>query len=167
MEERKHLLAYVEQVFMVFGISIVALSAICVVAGEEAREISTMFALGAEGIPLSTLGQYLLSSLCITALRFVFFTDALIRRWTLAARTAGMLVAVTVLTGGLAYLFGWFPVNEPICWVAFLVSFGVCFITAAVFSAKKERAENRQLENALRRMKEKQGCRTEENRGKS
>ena len=35
MEERKHLLAYVEQVFMVFGISIVALSAICVVAGEE------------------------------------------------------------------------------------------------------------------------------------
>ena len=80
MEERKHLLAYVEQVFMVFGISIVALSAICVVAGEEAREISTMFALGAEGIPLNTLGQYLLSSVCITALRFVFFTDALIRR---------------------------------------------------------------------------------------
>lgn len=154
MEERKHLLTYVEQVFMVFGISISVLSAICAVVGEEAREISTMFALGTEGIPLSTMGQYLLSAVGITVLRFVFFTDVLIRRWTLAARTVGMLGTVTVLTGGMAYLFGWFPVNDPVCWVAFLVSFGACFVTAAIFSGKREQAENRQLETALRRIKE-------------
>ena len=70
MEERKHLLTYVEQVFMILGISLLAVTLICAAVGEEAREYSTMFALGAEGIPIHTIGEYLLSSVCITTLRF-------------------------------------------------------------------------------------------------
>ena len=154
MEERKHLLTYVEQVFMILGISLLAVTLICAAVGEEVREYSTMFALGAEGIPIHTIGEYLLSSVCITTLRFVFFTDTFIKRWSLAGRTAGMLGAVTVLSGGLAYLFGWFPVDGPKCWVAFFISFGICFLSSAALSVRREQAENRRLEAALRRMKE-------------
>lgn len=154
MEERKHLLTYVEQVFMVLGISLLVVAVTCAIVGEEARQYSTMFALGSAGIPVNTVLEYLLSSVCITALRFVFFTDTLIKRWSVAGRTIGMLGAVIVLIGVLAYVFGWFPVDDPKCWLAFLVSFGVCFLFSAVVSVKKERSENQQLERALRQMKE-------------
>lgn len=154
MEERKHLLMYVEQVFMILGISLLVTTATCAIVGEEAREYSTMFALGSGGIPVNTVWEYLLSSVCVTALRFVFFTDALIKRWSVAARTIGMVGVVIVLVGVLAYVFGWFPVDDPKCWLACLVSFGVCFALSAVLSVKKEQMENRQLEAALRQMKE-------------
>ena len=65
-----------------------------------------------------------------------------------------MAGAVTALTGGLAYLFGWFPVNDPKCWVAFFISFGICLLISALLSIKKEQMENRQLEEALRKVKE-------------
>lgn len=154
MEERKHLLTYVEQVFMVLGISLLVVAVTCAIVGEEAQQYSTMFALGSVGIPVNTVLEYLMSSVCITALRFVFFTDTLIKRWSVAGRTIGMLGAVIVLIGVLAYMFGWFPVDDPKCWLAFLVSFGVCFLFSAVVSVKKERLENQQLERALRQMKE-------------
>lgn len=156
MEERKHLLMYVEQVFMILGVSLLVIAVTCAIVGEEAQEYSTMFVLGSGGIPVNTVWEYLLSSVCVTALRFVFFTDALIKRWSVAGRTIGMVGAVIVLVGVLAYVFGWFPVDDPQCWLACLVSFGVCFTLSAVLSVKKERLENRQLEAALRQMKEKE-----------
>lgn len=154
MEERKHFLTYLEQVFMILGISLLVVTVISAVLGEKAQGYSTMFALGSEGIPLNTVLEYLLSSLCVTALRFVFFTDTLIKRWSMAGRIIGMLAAVIVLVGVYAYVFGWFPVDDPKSWLAFMISFGVCFAISAVLSVRKERMENRQLERALQRMKE-------------
>ena len=154
MGEKKNFLTYVEQVFMILGVSLLVITGICAILGEESQGYSTMFALGSEGIPINTVMEYLLSSVCITALRFVFFTDALIKRWTTAGRTIAMVAAVIILVGVFAYAFGWFPVDDPKCWMAFLVSFGICFVLSAVLSVKKERLENQQLERALQQMKE-------------
>lgn len=154
MEEKKNLLMYVEQVFMILGASLLVVTGICAIIGEEAQGYSTMFALGSGGIPVNTVWEYLLSSICVTTLRFVFFTDVLIKNWSVAGRTIGMLGAVIVLVGVLAYVFGWFPVDDPKCWLAFLVSFGISFVVSAALSVKKEKLENRQLERALRQMKE-------------
>ncbi len=153
MEERKHLLTYVEQVFQVMGISLLVIATVCAIVGEESQEYSTMFSLGGAGIPINTVWEFLLSSVCITALRFVFFTDTLIKRWSITGRTIAMVGTVIVLSGVFAYSFGWFPVDNPMCWAAFFVSFGICFLVSAVLSAKREQTENRQLERALRQMK--------------
>ena len=64
MEERKHLLDYLTQVFTIFGITILAISIICTLLGEAAAGESTMFRLGSGGIPVETVFQYLLFS-CI------------------------------------------------------------------------------------------------------
>lgn len=76
MEEKKHLLHYLEQVFVIFGVSILIVEVICRIFGEEARQYSTMFELGNAGVPFHTVLEYLLSSICITALRFVFYRCA-------------------------------------------------------------------------------------------
>ena len=113
-----------------------------------------MFAMGSRGIPMNTVFQYLLSSVCVVLLRILFFSDIWLKKMGVAKRTVSMCVSVIVLVGMFAWLFGWFPVDEPGCWLSFLVSFGICFAVSAAASVWKERMENRQLACGLEKLKE-------------
>lgn len=154
MEERKHILDYLAQIILIFGITLLVITVICFLVGEDAREYSTMFALGSKGIPINTIWQYLLSSACIAGLRFLFFTDAVFKKMSITKRTIGMVISVIALIGVFAYGFGWFPVNEPKCWIIFLVCFGICFVTSAAVSIWKENTDNKQLSDGLKNLKE-------------
>lgn len=157
MREKKNILDYMAQTMIGFGASMLALTCFCCLAGEEAQGYSSMFALGKEGIPLNTVLQFLLNSVCITVIRFLFFSDRVIRKVSIAKRTIGMLAVVIVLIGVFAYLFGWFPVNDPKCWGCFLICFGVCFVVSGALSILKESMDNKQLEEGLRHLKEEHG----------
>ena len=154
MEERKHLLDYLAQTMIVFGTTLLIITVICHFIGNEAKGYSTMFALGNAGIPVNTILQYLLSSILIMGFRFLFFTDTVIRKMTIAQRTAAMLISTVALIGIFAYLFGWFPVDDPKCWLCFLICFGICFVISSVVSTLKETMDNKQLEAALKNLKE-------------
>lgn len=156
MEERKHLLDYLAQIFQIFGITILVITVICHFIGDKAKDYSTMFRLGSRGIPIYTILQFFLSSVCITGIRFLFFSDTIFKKMSIAKRTMAMVLSVIVLTGGFAYLFGWFPVNEAVCWISFFICFGICFVISAVVSYLKETMDNKQLEKALKRLKEEQ-----------
>lgn len=153
MEERKHMIAYVGQAFMIFGITMAVLAAICTAVGDGAKGFSSMYAFGSGAIPVWTVFQFLLSSICITALRVLFFTDILIKKMSVAKRTVSMVALVIVLIGVFAAVFGWFPVDDPKCWAACLISFAICFAVSAVFSVIKERAENKRLAAGLQQLK--------------
>lgn len=154
MEERKGVLDYLGQVFVIFGVTLLVIAVTCSVKGEEAKGYSSMFALGKEGIPLETVFEYLLSSASITLLRFLFFSDALLKKTSVTKRLGGMLVCVIGLIGIFAFGFGWFPVEEPKCWVAFLVCFAVCFAASLTVCLVRERGQNKRLAEALKKWKE-------------
>lgn len=154
MEERKNILDYLEQVFVIFGVTIILISIIGCAVGEEAKEYSSMFVLGNKGIPLNTIFQYLLSSACITALRFIFFSDTLFKKMTTVKRMIGLMVSVIMLIGLFIYVFGWFPVNEVKCWIIFLVCFVICSTVSTVVSILKDRMENEKLAEGLKHLKE-------------
>lgn len=164
LDERKHLLDYLAQVILVFGITLLIIAFICCLTGDDAKEHSTVFALGSAGIPINTIFQYLLSSACITLLRFLFFTDTVIRKMSIAIRTTLMLISVIVLIGIFAYIFGWFPVNEPKCWIIFMICFGICFVISMFVSVFKEAMDNKQLADGLKNLKEGQNGSTDRSR---
>lgn len=154
MDNKKHFLDYLAQIFRIFGITILILAIFACMIGDHAATYSTMFVLGHSGLSVSTLFQFLLSSACITAFRFVFFTDTFFKKMSLAIRTILMILCVIFLAGVFAYLFGWFPVSEPQCWLAFFICFGICFTVSAVLSVLKESADNRHLAKGLKSLKE-------------
>lgn len=154
MEERKHLLDYLAQVMIIFGCTVLAIAVIDYFVGDKASDISSMFALGRSGIPLDTIFQYLLSSVCVTALRILFFSDLLIKRLSTALRTIGMLLSVIACISIFSFRFHWFPVNDPGCWLIFLICFAICFVVSLLASIWKERLDNRQLAEALQKLKE-------------
>lgn len=155
MEERKTFFDYLMHTFTTFGITMIILNALCLTVGEDAAGYSSIFQLGRQGIACSTTLQFLATSTLITGIRYVFFTDRLIKRMSVTLRTICMVLTVIALVGTFSFLFSWFPVNEWLPWLCFLASFAVCFVIGTLVSLLKEKAENKALAEALARMKEK------------
>ena len=154
MEERKAIYDYAGQVFIIFGFSIVALNLLCIFVGEYARDLSSIYSMGKEGLSTATMMQFFGVSVCIAGLRFLFFTDRIIRQMSIFMRAVCMLLSVIGLVVLCAIIFGWFPVDMWQSWAGFLISFGLCFAGSMFIMRLKEKDENRKMEEALRRLKE-------------
>lgn len=156
MEERRTFWDYLTQLFAVFGITMIILTVFCLIVGENAEGYSSIFQLGKQGIACSTMLQFLATSALITGIRYIFFTDRLIKQMPVTLRIVCMVLSIIVLIGVFSYLFSWFPVDEWLPWVCFLVCFAICATISTLVSLAKEKAENKALAEALKRMKEKQ-----------
>ncbi len=154
MKKKETVFDYIGQIFVSFGFTVVALNIFCILFGEQAREYSTIFSLGGEGLSVQTMLQFLLTSSIIVTLRFVFFTDGLIKKVPIAIRTIGMFGSIIVMLALFVYLFGWFPVNMWQAWAMFFICFGVCAGVSVAVSVLKEKMENKKMEEALQRLKQ-------------
>lgn len=155
MEDRKTIFDYAGQVFITFGFCIVALNLLCILVGEYAQDVSSIYSMGKEGLSTATMMQFFGVSVCITGLRFLLFTDRIIRQMSITSRTVCMLMSIIVMVVLCAAVFGWFPVDMWQSWVGFFVTFGLCFVGSMLIMQLKEKSENRKMEEALRRLKEK------------
>lgn len=154
MEERKTIFNYLGQVLMLFGVIAVMLNIFCVLFGESAQEYSTMFSLGKSGLSVETMAEFFLLAPVIVFLRFIFFTDVVIKNLSILARTVSMVLLVLAAVAVFIVLFGWFPAEMWQPWLMFFLCFGVCFVISAMLSAWKERLENKRMEEALRKLKQ-------------
>lgn len=153
MEERRNIFDYLTQIFCTFGITVVLLTILCQLFGEDAKQISGMFALGSEGIAVSTLGQYFMVAVLTTGARIFFFTDYVIKNKTLAFRMAGMMGTEIAIIVVFVCMFDWFPVNDWLPWVMFVLCFLGCAVVSTLIVAWKEKLENKSMEEALERLK--------------
>ena len=94
IEERKTFCGYLTQVFTLYGITISIFILFGLLTGEYAKEVSSLFALGGQGLRFSTMLQLLGMSVFITLFRVLFFTDFLFRNMAIVIRTVGMLTGV-------------------------------------------------------------------------
>lgn len=154
MEERKTVFDYLGQIFMIYGITITVLNIFCLLFGESAKELSTMFSLGSNGLRVSTMAQFLGVSVIVVVLRFVFFTDVVIKNMSVAVRTICMVILVLLTISIFILIFDWFPVHMWQPWAMFFLCFGICFIISMAVTVVKEKAENRKMEEALKRIKD-------------
>ena len=154
MKRKDDVFRYVELILSTFGWCVVILCGMNMVLGEVASEHSTIFALAGKGLTLETLLQFFLMSVLVTTLRFILFTDGLICRISLTIRTGVMFFLVILMVALFALWFGWFPVNMLEAWGAFLACFAICAFVSAYVMAWKTDRENKEMEEALKRLKE-------------
>lgn len=154
MEKKRTIFDYLGQVLMIFGITILILNVFCVVFGENAKEISTMFAMGSDGISVSTSFQFLLVSIIVVVLRFLFFTDSIIKNMSLPVRTGSMYVAIISVILVMNWVFGWFPADMWQAWLGFVLSFIVCSVVSTITVLVKDKLENEKMQDALNKYKQ-------------
>lgn len=154
MEEKKTIFDYLGQVFLLYGIMIIIMNVFCVLFGESAKEMSTMFALGGKGLSVETMMQYFVVAIFATFARFLFFTDIVIKKMSVPIRTLLMVMSIIGLIVFFIITCGWFPADMPLPWIMFILCFSICFGTSLLVMALKEKAENTKMEEALKRIKE-------------
>ena len=154
MEKRKTIFDFIGQIFTVFGFSVICLMVFCRLFGEFAKGYSSMYDLGAEGITVSTLAQFLLTSTLIVTFRTIFFTDILIKNASSTLRTIGMFLSVIAMMVVFVIWFKWFPVNGVKPWALFFICFAISSLGGVVVASCKEKVENKKMQKALERLKE-------------
>ena len=151
--EKKTIFYYLQHVMIVYGVAVVSQVLFCTLFGEDARGYSSMFSLGSEGIPVTLLAELLVLAVMITVLRWIFFTDTLIKRCSITVRTVLMFLGVILVVGAEAALFHWFPVDQVKPWCMFLLCFLVCAVASVGITTLMEKSENKKMQEALERMK--------------
>ena len=154
MEEKKTIFDYLAQVMIIFGFAMLVLNIFCLVFGNAAKDISAIFELGDQGIPVGITLQFLCVSFLIAGVRFLFFTDVIIQKMPIWLRTVCMLTFVVIIIAAFIIIFNWFPVNMWQPWAMFFVCFGLSFLGTYTVVIVKEKVENKRMEEALRRLKE-------------
>lgn len=154
MEKKKTIFDYMAQVMAIFGFTMLVLNLFCLIFGSSAQGFSAIFALGTQGIPTKIAFQFLCITALIAGMRFLFFTDICIKRMAIWLRTVCMLTAVILIMILFIVAFRWFPVDQWQPWAMFFICFGICFTGSYLTMALKEKLENKQLEEALQRLKE-------------
>lgn len=153
MEEKKTIFSYLSQVLVIFSITVLCMTMFTHFFGESAREISALYRMGGEGIPLEIILELFLLSIIVVVLQYLFVTDLLFKKMPVLARIVCMVVSILVVMCGFILLFDWFPADMWQPWVLFLVCFAVCFFVSAGISALKTRIENKKLMEGLENVK--------------
>ena len=153
MEDRKTIFEYIAQLFTTYGIMVVIFIVINLFIGDNARNVSTLFALGSDGLSAAMLLELLLLAFIITAAQNVFLSDILIKDMALIVRNILFFLTIMIAITVFVIIFGWFPINEVGAWIGFIISFAVCTTVSAVFMRLEERAENKKMQEALNRLK--------------
>lgn len=154
MDKKPTIFDYLSQVFMIFGITILLLNIFCLIFGETAKEFSTIFTLGSGGLRVETMLQFLLAIAITIIFRAIFMTDLIIKKMPLSVRIIVLFAAAFGNIMVFVIVCGWFPVNNLLAWIMFIISFAVSCTVSTLVSILRERTENKRLAEALNKLKE-------------
>ena len=153
MKQIKNVFDFIGQIFLIYGFVVIFMIVFCVLFGEDAKSISTMFAVGNQGLTVETLTLYLFLTVIITTLKCLLFTDGIIKGMPLVMRVILMFAGVIFSVVIFIIAFGWFPVDNWMAWGMFFLCFFICAIVSTAVSLVKEKVENKKLDDALQRLK--------------
>lgn len=154
MINRHTIFDYFTQIMIIWGISVLSLCFFCILFGDAANGYSSIFQLGSAGISIFTLIQFFALAVIITSLKFLFFTDMLIKNLSTVMRSVMMFACIILSIALFAAVFQWFPVNQIKPWLMFFICFFVCASVSVLVSVLKEKSDNRKMQAALERLKE-------------
>lgn len=154
MNENKTVFNYILQIFGTYGIIVVIFVVLSLVLPEEVGEVSSLFALGKNGITNATLLQLLLLAVLISVSRIIFLTDRVFSKMTIILRNILFFLTVLVMITLFVVIFKWFPIADMKAWIGFLVSYIICTSIGVFISRWAEKQENIKMEAALKKYRE-------------
>ncbi len=155
MEKKEYILKFLNQMFLIFGITIAILSLSCLIVGEKAQHMSTLFDMGYNGLSLETIFQILLASFFITVINTIVYSDLLTIYISKTKRNVIMLSLIFGMVFIFIHLFKWFPTNVLMNWLMFALSFVVSSFISIFITFTAEKTDDRNMELALKELKEK------------
>ena len=141
----------------VFSVSVLVMSLAGILISRfapEVQDMSALFILGRAGFPYKAVLQ--LAGFAV--IMAVYITLIFSRRFFIKIRFVGkavIMLIVTLLTISVfAVIFKWFPANDPLTWISFILSFVISFAVAISLTLLKLKLEEKKYNKLLANYKE-------------
>ena len=94
---------------------------------ENIEELSSLFALVEYGLTYRTILQITGFSVIMAGLATFLFSEYFFKKTLFLRRTILFFIATLLVSSGFSCIFKWFPVNDPLAWLGFILSTLICF----------------------------------------
>ena len=155
MEDNKTIFNYIGQVFATYGMILFIFIIFGIMIGDNASGYSSLFELGNQGFSIATLLQLFILAVIISVTQIAFLTYKLIKNLSIFFRNVLFFGTIVITFVTFAILFEWFPIDDVKAWIGFVLSFVVCTAISVTISRLEEQAENKKMEQALNKIKNK------------
>lgn len=153
---KKRLGLFIGSLLQIFAVMILIFAIATALIGKESEKFPNLFLLENEGIAVQTLFQLFAFSFLICALRFIFFTDVFLKKTGLVLRYVLFFVLTIAVFVIITLIFSWIP-NKLLYWLLVLASYSVSTIISIFVTTLFARKEDEKLNDALAKMKNRQG----------
>ena len=140
---------FITQVLVIFSVTLLFITFNGIFLGEAAKGYSTMFRLGNKGIAFDTILQVLLSSIVISIINYVFFSEKIFKNMMTLWKSILMIISIVVAIVIFIICFEWFQINLVEAWIGFFVSFGGFFLVSTAIMVTKTKREARKYDELL------------------
>ena len=137
-----------------YTVAIVVITVLGIVAGEAAMD-SSFYVEG--GLSYSILIEMLVLSIITAIINIILDSDYFKNRIRLVYLTLIRLFIVLLFTTIFIFIFNWFPTDDVLAWVSFLVTFISSFIIATIMSISITRKKDKEYKILLDSFKKKRG----------
>ena len=158
--DKKHetpfILDLTKNFFMIFTLSVFAISLTGLLLSKfapEAQDISSLFASGGVGLPYSVIFQIAGFSLVLAGFLVIIISDRFIIGMRFWLRIILLFVSVIVTFSIFSAIFKWFPVSDPLAWLGFIISTFVCFTISLGLTFIKFKIERKKYNILLEKFK--------------
>lgn len=151
MDEKKTVFDYIIQTMAIFGIIVVIFMVYNYFIGDGAAEHSSLFVLGKAGLSTATLIQLLVLAVILNVTRTLFLSDRWIKNMPIFLRFVLSIATIMIVIIIMVIIFKWFPIDDPMAWIGFALSFIISMIISVWITRLKERMENEKMQEALNR----------------
>ncbi|MBP5451416.1 MAG: hypothetical protein J6Y16_04180 [Treponema sp.] len=146
---------FIEKLLSTFAVIIMVFMILAFFIGDGAKEKSSLFSLGNQGLSLSTLIQLFALSLAVCLLNVIFLTDTFLKNMGVVLRYVLFFILTMAVLASFSIMFHWIP-NKIKYWLGVFVCFLVSTITSIFVSKLLSKREDEKLNSALKAIKMKE-----------
>ena len=120
----------------------------------DTKEISTLFVLGSTGLPYSAILQLAFCALILAAFSLLLFSERFLTKMRFIWRFFFLYLSTLLTVSIFSMVYGWFPADNPLSWITFILWLAICIAIAYVITRLKFKLENKKIHRLLEDYKE-------------
>lgn len=154
MENKFTFKSYLTDICIIFTVILLTFVTAGMLGSDKMEVASTVYETGGKLMSYTTILQILLCSVVIITLKMLIFSEILLKRTMLLWRIVLMVLFTGGVTAACIIVFGWFPSDDLLAWVMFVISFLASLGISTAIMAYETKKESMKYEILLEEYKQ-------------
>lgn len=142
-----------KEIIFTFGILVTIFLILTFTIGDKVQGVSNLFSFGKKAISVNTIFQLLILVTIVTFLKTFLSSNFMIKKISRTIRHIILFILIFILLIAMILIFDWFGYENQKPWILTTVAFLISFTVSTVVTELKQKTENQELQDALKKLK--------------